>query len=133
MYANKNTQRGFIALVSAVLISAILLTAAVTGSLTGFYARFGILNSEFKERGSALAEACVSVLLFKLGEDTSYAGPSLNYAVGSDTCNIFAATNPSGSPRIFKVQGVYQHSYTNLQIAVDTSTLAITSWQETAN
>jgi hypothetical protein len=135
MYANKRTTepRGFIALMSAIIISAILLTATISGSLSGFYTRFNILDSEFKQRSSALADACVDVLLSKLVADSTYAGPSTNYPVGSDTCSIFASTNPTGSPRNFKVQGKYQNSYTNLQVAVDVSTLVVTSWQEVAN
>jgi hypothetical protein len=134
MYASKNKQpRGFIALMSAIIISAILITATVTSSLSSFYTRFNILDSEFKNRSSALAEACTDVLLYKIGVDSTYAGPDLNYPVGSDTCNIFAASNPGGTPRVFKVQGVYQHAYTNLQITVDVNTPAVTAWQETAN
>lgn len=118
---------------SAIIISAILITATVAGSLTGFYTRFNILDSEFKQKSSALAEACVDVVRYKLGVDPGYGGPDLNYPVGSDTCTIYTATNPSGNPRVFKVQGVYQNSYTNLQITVDVDTLAITAWQEVTN
>ncbi len=116
---------------SAVIISAILVTATVTGSLTGFYTRFNILDSEFKNKSASLAEACVDVLLIKLAEDSSFGASALTYTVsGSDTCTVFAATNPTGSPRIFKVQGIYQNSYTNLQVAVDVDSLALVSWQE---
>lgn len=117
---------------SAVIISAILITATITGSLTGFYTRFNILDSEFKNRSSTLAEACVDVLLYKIGNDSGYNGPDLNYTVGDDKCSIFTASNPGTSPRTFKVQGIYQNSYTNLQITVDVNTLAVVSWQETA-
>lgn len=136
MYANKKIKqkpRGFIALISAIIISTVLITATVTGSLTGFYTRSNILDLEFKVRSDALAAACADVLLYKLGADSSYAGGTLNYPVGSDMCNIFAIANPGVSPRVFKVQGIYQHAYTNLQITVDIDTFSITSWQETAN
>jgi hypothetical protein len=135
MYANNISAKpkGFIALMSAIVISAILIVATVTGSLTGFYTRFNVLDSEFKNRSTALAEACADVLLYKLGNDSGYNGPDMNYAVGSDTCNIFAATNPGATPRVFKLQGIYQHSYTNLQLTVDVDTLTVTAWQETAN
>jgi hypothetical protein len=132
MYVNKKQPKGFIALMSAVIISAILITATITGSLTGFYTRFNILDSEFKNRSSTLAEACVDVLLYKIGNDSGYNGPDLNYTVGDDKCSIFTASNPGTSPRTFKVQGIYQNSYTNLQITVDVNTLAVVSWQETA-
>lgn len=131
MYDNRNP-RGFIALMSAVIISAILLTATVTGSLTGFYTRFNILDSELKKRSSALAEACADVVLYRLLEDPAYAGPSIGYPVGSDTCNIYVANNPSESLREFRVQGVYQNSYTNLKLSVDVDSISIVSWQEVA-
>ncbi len=118
---------------SAIIISAILITATITGSLTGFYTRFNVLDSEFKYRSAALAEACADVLLYKLGQDSGYNGPDTNYPVGSETCTIFAASNPGASPRVFKVQGLYQHSYTNIQVSVDVDALAVTAWQETAN
>ena len=125
--------KGFIALMSAVIILAILITATVTGNLTGFYTRFNILDSEFKKHSSALADACVAVLRNKLGADSNYKGPDLNYPVGSDMCNIFAASNPGASLRTFKVQGIYQNSYTNLQVTIDIDTLDTIAWQETAN
>lgn len=141
MYDNKqkqpqgpvSPQGGFIALMSAIIISAVLITTIVTGSLSGFYTRFNILDSELKKRSAALAEACADIVLYKLSEDYGYAGPDMNYVVGGDTCNIFAATNPSGSPREFKVQGMYQNSYTNLRVVVDVDALAVISWQEVAN
>ena len=124
--------RGFIALISAVIISAIIMVVVITGSMTGLYTRFAILEAEFKQRSASLAVACAEVLLLKLGEDTAYAGPTLNHPVGSDTCSILAAQNPGGTPRIFKVQGVFQHAYTTYELTVDVDTLVLSSWKEVA-
>jgi len=127
-----NTPRGFIALISAIIISAVLLIAAAAGSVTGMYSRFGVLDVEFKERSTALAEACESIVLSKLGEDSGYNGPDLNYPVGGDSCSIFVAQNPGDNPRIFKVRGIYQHTYTNVLISVDVDALTLVSVQEVA-
>jgi len=124
-------QRGFIALMSALIISAILLVVIVGGSLPQFYSRFNVLDREFKERSSALADACADTLVLQLSYDTSYSGGVV--AVGSDTCTILPPINPAGTPRTFPIQAIYQGAYTNLLVAVNVNTLAVSSWQEVAN
>lgn len=117
--------RGFIALMSVIIISAILLVVILGGNLIGFYSRFNVLDAESKARSSALADACADILLFQL-----YSGATIvpgTIAVGSDTCKIVTATSP------YQIQAIFNNAYTNLRITVDPSTLAVTSWQETPN
>jgi hypothetical protein len=113
--------RGFIALISAIIISAVLLVLVLTGSLTGWYSRFNILDAESKDRSSALADACVDTLLLQLTNGESVGG---TVSVGTDECEVLTSSSP------YKVQAVYNDSYTNLIVAVDPSTLLLTSWQE---
>ncbi|MES2007153.1 MAG: hypothetical protein V4436_03520 [Patescibacteria group bacterium] len=125
-----NYNRGFIALMSSLIISTILLVVVVAGSVSGFTTRFNMLDAEAKQQSAALADGCVDLLLFQLGEDSGYAGsPPISRPMGGGTCTV----NASGVAGVFAVQGVYQHSYTNLEVVVDTGTLDITSWQEVAN
>jgi hypothetical protein len=125
MHGNKQ-QRGFIALMSAIIISAILIVATVTGSLSGFYTRFNILDMEFKNRSSALADACVDTLLYQLATNGSVTAGVVSVG-SSDHCEIKTATSP------YKIQALFNNSYTNLIVGVDQDTLSVTSWQETAN
>ena len=74
----KHSERGFIALISALIISAILLIALVASNLTGFYSRFNILDSELKERSNATADACADIALLQFALDPMYAGGTLN-------------------------------------------------------
>ena len=120
--------QGFIALMSAIIISAILLVAIISGSLTQFYSRFNVLDQEFKERSSSLADACAQSLLLQLTYSTSYNGGTIT--VGSDTCTILAPVNPLGNPRTFPIQAVYHNTYTDLLVTVDVSTLVVSSWNE---
>ena len=114
---------------SVIIIMAILMIIVVSSSLTGFFSRFNILDSEFKERSVALADACVDTTLSRLAFDATYAGPEA-VSVGSDTCNILSALNPVGNPRTYKIQAIYQKAYTNLLVTIDINTLSVTSWQE---
>lgn len=114
-------QRGFIALISAIIISMILLLVITDASLTSFYGRFNVLDSEYKERSSALADACVDTLLLRLADGQN---PTGTIAVGTDQCQIVTSTNP------YAIQAIYQNSYTNLQITLNNTSLAIVSWVE---
>ena len=65
---NKKRNKGFVALMSAIIISVILLLIITNLSLTAFYSRSDVLDSELKDRSSALAEACVDTAILKLVE-----------------------------------------------------------------
>ena len=125
-----NENRGFIALISVIVVSAILILIAVTLSLNQFYDRYNILESEYKERSTSLAEACVDNALLEIANDSGYTGNATSTINGTDQCYV-GSIIPS-SIEIFKTRGIYQNSYTNLKIKVDTSggTLTVISWEE---
>lgn len=120
---------GFIALTSVVIISVILLVVTVGGSLTGFYSRSAVLDTELKERSAALADACADVVLLRLAGDASYAGPEI-VSVGNDSCQIFASSNPSDDPRSFVVQAAYRRTYTTLELSANVDAATLISRQE---
>ncbi len=119
---------GFVALLSAVIISAALLVLAISGNLAGFYHRFNVLDREEKAESFALAEACASVALLQLGENPDWAGNATS-TVGSDECYIGPVSH-SGTEALFETRGVYHHAYTTLQITFDTQTLSVVAWKE---
>ena len=121
--------RGFIALMSAIIISSILLVVVVAGSLNGFTTRFTLLDAESKQRSEAAVDACADTILSRLASDSTYAGPE-TVAVGSDSCQVVGALNPSGNPRVFKVQAVVSRAYSDALITFNITTPALTSWQE---
>jgi hypothetical protein len=91
------TQNGFIALMSAIIISAILLGFAVTSGASSFHSRFNTLDSELKRISLSLAESCVNVALLKITQNYDYGNVGAGYSwpingeivpVGSDTCTI---------------------------------------------
>lgn len=100
MYYSALTQnaqpRGFVALISAVIISTILLGLAVAIGSSTFFSRFDVLNSEYKRISLGLSEACVSAALGKIGNDYSYVGnetiPLGTQYNTSTSCTIGAIT-----------------------------------------
>ena len=132
-------QAGFIALMTAIIIALVLMTLTLSLSLSGFFTRFNIADSEYKERSSALAEACADAALLKIAQNSSYAptGGGEVVSVNSDSCRIVAVTK-AGTQSIIKTQGIFPNSppeqaYTNLTIVISNSDLSIISWDETSN
>ena len=80
------TNRGFIALISAIIISAVLLAAVSTIGASAFYARFDSLNAEYKRVSLGLSESCVSEALLKIAQNYAYAPAPLgdSITIGTD-------------------------------------------------
>lgn len=120
--------KGFIALMSAIIISAILLIIAVNTSLTGYYNRFNILNSEIKEMSSSIADACLDVAILNFALDSSYSGNE-NIPVNLNSCYIGPVTTNS-TQKIFNIKGIYKNAHTNLKVTVDGLNFFVISVEE---
>lgn len=64
--------RGFIALISAVVISAILMGVAATLDQGVFFTRFDGLNFEYHRIAERLADSCIEAGLLKLADNYDY-------------------------------------------------------------
>ena len=106
----------------------------VGGSLTSFYSRFNLLDSELKQRSAAAADACASQALLQLAEDSTYSGgnpdPNIDTLILNtlDKCRVGAVSGTT--QKSFKIQATSSNAVTNLAIVVDATTLATVSWME---
>lgn len=85
----KETNRGFIALIAAVLISTVLLGLSSTIGVVSWYARLGVKESEDHRLASLLAESCVDTAFLRLAEKYQYnqaAGEIIS--VGDASCKL---------------------------------------------
>ena len=125
---------GFIALITALILSVILITVAASLSQSGFFLRSGIADAEYKERSSATAEACVNVVFLRLAANPfsyPYAmNESLN--VGSDQCVIrqVLLDTPLIGQTTIETRAVFQEAATNLRIVVNKADVSLVSWDE---
>ena len=119
---------GYIAIVSALIISAIIVAIVVAVGQASFLGRAGIAGAHYKERSRALAGACANTALLKLASSSSYGGnETIN--VASDTCRIFTIVS-SSTGRIIDAQGIFERSYTNYRVTVASGTVDIIRWEE---
>lgn len=115
---------GFAALVTAIVMSLILILVTITLNRSGFFARSAILEAEFKETSSALAEACVDAALLRLAITPTYTGPEV-VSIGENECTI----RPIISNTI-ETTAEHRGSVTNLEVIFNPSDLSIVSWSE---
>jgi hypothetical protein len=128
---------GFIALMSAIIISVVLLVVVVSVSTGGFISRFNIVDSELKETSIGLAEACADIAILRLAADGSY-DPGAGEVItvdDSDPMNIKKCEIKTVSPtwpKTVEIQAIYKNSYTNLEIILTNTTdpISVTSWKE---
>lgn len=135
-----SNQDGFVALISSIIIGAVLVAITFALGFSSFISRANILDIEFKEKSIGLAEACVDTAIILLQGDFGYMpAPSGDIIpVGSDSCLIRSVTS-IGVNRTIKVQAKYppasnKSSYTNLEVVVSKPVIevVVNSWKELA-
>jgi hypothetical protein len=130
---SKNLQSGYIALISVIIMSALLLTITVALSSANYFSRYNILENEYKQHSSDLAEACINYVKGQLAGNPGYTVTTITpVMVGSDSCAIISAGGLT-----VKAQGAYPKtgpdiSFTNLTVVLN-SNLTVNFWRETAN
>lgn len=128
-----SSEEGFLALMSAIIISAVLMIVVFSVSFSGFMTRFNILDSEYKTKSYSLAEGYISdsfiVLAQKLSENPSYPGTGGQVSLGGlDYYEIIV----SGASVTIKAHSVVERATTNIQVEGTYSggSLVIDSWKE---
>jgi hypothetical protein len=137
MNGRLNLQSGYIALTSVIIISALLLAVALTGSAANYFNRLAVLGDEFKQQSFGLARACVNYAAWEIAGNPGFnSAAPYRVTLGRDECTVLSVTQGGGQATVI-VQGQYpkagpEKSYTNLTVVLDAG-LAVVSWQETAD
>ncbi len=139
------TNRGFIALISVLVISFILLGLTAAANTAGFFARFAQLDLAYQQQSYVLAEGCANVALLNLQQNYSYAPTNQQITIGNNACTIVSVTTQSATASSKQVtiqtKAQYNHTFTNLSVtatiqnpsvasAYTGADIVITSWQE---
>lgn len=127
-------QNGFIALITAIILSFILITVAVSLNQTGFFARSAVSDAEYKARSAALAEACFNQALLALTENPAYGGNE-TVAVDTDSCAIrpILFGTPALGQITIETRALFNDATTDLRIVIKASDHSIISWEEVPN
>ena len=124
---NKKINGGYIALISAVIMTVILTLVSITASHGSFLGRFDSQVLELKDRSYSLARGCLDHAKLKLAQG-SYLGDEI-ITIGADSCSIYPISTESGNTIITSKASI-ENINTKLKLTVDSLTLRIVSLEE---
>ena len=132
MLLSKKQHEGFIALISVLILSVILLGAVISLAQYGITSRYALLTLEQKEISVSHAEACVQVARIAVVNDSLYETQNHVVPIGNTNClirHIFPNTPTMGFSRV-ETTASSSGATTNLRVEIKTNSGAITKVEE---
>jgi len=126
--------RGYIALISILIISAVLVLIALSASHSGIGQSTMALQKNQSSESYYLAMACAEEALMKLKEDLGYRGDeTLN--IDGASCNILRVEGSGNKDRIIKTRSNAHNQTKKIKIEINrvNPEMEIKSWQEVAD
>jgi hypothetical protein len=134
----RNGKKGFIALISVIMVSAVLTVVVAAASAASFNTRFNILDQENKKAGVALTKACVQRVLIEAAKESRY--ESIYETTGAETigdgkvCRFCVRKGANSLEFAIGARAKYLETYTNLGVTAildkAEKNFNIISWRE---
>jgi hypothetical protein len=111
----RSHQSGFVALLSTIIIGAILLVLTIEVGQAGFYTRFMVLGTQWKEQSRVVAQSCGEQALAHILTDTTWTGGSTS-TLSQGVCHTSPIQKNYPSPGLLtiRVSGEVKERFTNL-------------------
>ncbi|MBM3206663.1 MAG: hypothetical protein FJZ43_03525 [Candidatus Staskawiczbacteria bacterium] len=126
-------QNGYIALISTITLSFLIVSIVTTLGFSSFFSRFDILDSESKEKSYQLALSCINWAIL----ESAYGNYYKNYelSIDSDSCVIkdYQINYPVSEQITLFTQSVVNKSFTNLKAVVSLEDFSVILLKECAN
>jgi hypothetical protein len=130
----KQKSNGYIALISVLIISAVVLLVAINVSLFGV-SESDVATREYQSsKAFYLAMLCAEDSLMKLKEDINYSGNETLSIEGGE-CSILPIEGSGNFNRIIKTTGVFFNQIRKIKIEINrvNPKMEIRSWEEVSN
>lgn len=124
---NKKENGGYIALISAIIMTVILILISIVTSQSSFLGRFDSQVLELKDKSYNLANGCLNHARLKLAQG-SYGGNE-TVTIGTDSCTIDPISTILGNT-VITSKATVGNTTTKLKLTVDSLTLGIVSLEE---
>ena len=125
-----HSNRGFVALISVLIISAVLLATTLSLAQFGIANRFFILHLEEKMVSEKFADACVHIARIYAYNDPAYeSNTPMSIEVAGGTC-VIESIAAEDSESIIEVSATRNDAVTNFQVVVDNTDGTFISWNE---
>lgn len=125
-----DNQRGYITLISVLVVSTISVAITVSLVLLGVGSSRSSFALEQVNQAKALANLCAEEALQEINDSTPYTGTD-NLTIGQGTCT-YTVTNTGGQNRTITASGTVDTIIRKVSISIDAinPNINITSWQE---
>ncbi len=135
--AHQASQKGFVAITSAVVISALLILISASLSYSGFFARFNVLETEFKKESLAYAETCVDMARINIVNTPGFTVVEQKENLDDDFIDtecLYAVTL-SGGEYTIQAEANYNHAISRINAVVTrtATNIPVVSWKEVSN
>jgi len=132
--AQLEQKKGYIALITAIIIGAVTLSMVITSAYIGITQGMNSLLYSNNLEATSLASACAEDALMNSKNNQDYGGnETIN--LGNGQCQILPIINLGGQARIIEIVGSVNGATKKLKIAISQidPTMKITLWQEVAD
>ena len=125
-----NKQKGYTALITVIIISAVLMIAVTSIGGTSLMHRLNLADAENFAQSKYMAEACIYRALVNLAYDKNYSGSEALELPSKDTCAIEHIPPPNeGVINIIAHASIDDH-YIRISAVIKDTDMSIISWQE---
>ncbi|MDP3973694.1 MAG: hypothetical protein Q8P92_02565 [Candidatus Daviesbacteria bacterium] len=130
---DKKNQKGYIVLITVLVIGAIGVAIAVSVLWLGLGSSKSSFSQEQSNQAKALVNACSEEALQQIRDSIPFTGTG-NLTLGQGTCT-YTVTNDGGTNRTITATGTVGTIVRKVKITIDTINpkINITSWQEAAD
>jgi hypothetical protein len=126
-----NTESGYIALISVLIIGAVSVTVATALLITGSDAQQENLARQQSLKARQAAGGCIEEALQQIHDNTAFTATNTAVTVGDASCN-YTVTNTGASTRTITATSTNGTVVRKIQayVTINASSLSISSWQE---
>jgi hypothetical protein len=120
--------KGYIALITAIILSALLMIISASVATGGYFSRFNVLYSEFKLQSTELAQGCLSYALVGFALNPNFSNPG-NLNIEGYDCKIVSVqyNYPASGETTFQTSASYQGSVTVMTTIINNTSLVLIS------
>lgn len=130
-FSRPASRRGFVAIITALVVTGILSAVAVVFSTTNFLGRVDTNTFETKDIARKVAEGCLEYARFRLASSSAYAGNE-SVQIDSYSCAIGLIESDTNT-RTVKASSTVQGRTVNLRLKVASSSIATISLDEVSS
>lgn len=119
---------GYVAIVSALILVALLSIIALALSSSALFTRYNTQVLNARKNSEFLSDSCLQIAMLKLAASSSYAGNETQ-TIGSSTCQILPIVT-LGSNKILEALASSSDSSVDLKLTIDATTFTKVSLEE---